>query len=282
MVVAATSTPSQARCELVTLPWLMSWAAMSRTVLLGMAKPIPAAAPPPSWGSVAARVGMPMTWPWRSTRAPPEFPGLMGALVWITLGSATPLSSLTVRPSALTIPSVTLDCSPSGLPMARATSPTCSLEESAKAAGCRPLASMCSTARSSAAKPPTSRAGYCFPSARVTWKLLAPSTTWALVTTLPVASKTMPEPSPWLVWIRTTEGLTCLTTWTNCCCRASADGETSTAGVAADELAVVVEQPASTNAATNAATASSSRGRPPLRRRGLRMRCRIILVPFLR
>ena len=139
---------------------------------------------------------------------------------------------------------------------------------------------MCSTARSSAAKSPTSRAGYCFPSARVTWKLLAPSTTWALVTTLPVASKTMPEPSPWLVWIRTTEGLTCLTTWTNCCCRASADGETSTAGVAADELAVVVEQPASTTAATNAATASSSRAALP--RRGLRMRCRIILVPFLR
>ena len=141
---------------------------------------------------------------------------------------------------------------------------------------------MCSTARSSAAKSPTSRAGYCFPSARVTWKLLAPSTTWALVTTLPSASKMMPEPSPWLVWIRTTEGLTCLTTWTNCCCWASADGETSTAGVAADELAVVVAQPASTNAATNAATASSRRGRPPLRRRGLRMRSRIILVPFLR
>jgi hypothetical protein len=39
-------------------------------------------------------------------------------------------------------------------------------------------------------------AGYCLPSARVIWKLSAPSTTWALVTTLPSASKTMPEPSP--------------------------------------------------------------------------------------
>src|SRR4029453_7752515 len=84
---------------------------------------------------VAARVGMPMTWPWRSTRAPPELPGLMGALVWITLGRATPLSSLTVRPRALMIPSVTLDCSPRGLPMARATSPTSSLAESAKPVG---------------------------------------------------------------------------------------------------------------------------------------------------
>jgi hypothetical protein len=62
----------------------------------------------------------------------------MGALVWITLGSATPLSSLTVRPSALTIPSVTLDCSPSGLPIARATSPTWRWEESAKAARVQP------------------------------------------------------------------------------------------------------------------------------------------------
>jgi hypothetical protein len=186
--VAATSTPSQARCELVTLPWPISWAATSRTMLLGMANPIPAAAPPPSCGSVAARVGMPMTRPWRSTRAPPELPGLIGALVWITLGSATPFSSLTVRPRALTMPSVTLDCSPSGLPMARATSPTCSWEESAKPAGCSPPASMCSTARSSVAKLPTSRAGYCLPSARVTWKSLAPWTTWLLVTTLPLAS----------------------------------------------------------------------------------------------
>jgi hypothetical protein len=286
LVVAATSTPSQARWELVTLPWPISWGAMSRTVLAGMAKPIPGAALPPSWGSVAARVGMPMTRPWRSTRAPPELPGLMGALVWMTLGRATPLSSFTVRPRALTIPSVTLDCRPSGLPMARVTSPTCRRVESAKLAGCSPPAARCSTARSSAGKLPTSRAGYWWPSARVTWKLLAPWTTWALVTTSPPASKTMPEPRPWLVWIRTTEGPTCWTTWTNCCWRARADGATCAAGVAADELvalAVVAEQPARTSSATSAATAGRSRrGPPPRPGRGLRMRSRIILVPFLR
>jgi hypothetical protein len=113
--------------------------------------------------------------------------------------------------------------------------------------------------------------------ARVTWKPPAlPATTWLLVTTSPPASKTMPEPSPWPVWISTTEGPTRLTTWTNCCCRASADGATSTAGVAAELAvpAVVVEQPASTSAAASAATAGRSHG--------LRMRCRIILVPFLR
>jgi hypothetical protein len=113
-----------------------------------------------------------------------------------------------------------------------------------------------------------------------------PWTTWALVTTSPPASKTMPEPRPWLVWIRTTEGPTCLTTWTNCCWRARADGATCAAGVAADELvalAVVAEQPARTSSATNAATAGRSRrGPPPMPGRGLRMRSRIILVPFLR
>jgi hypothetical protein len=80
-----------------------------------------------------------------------------------------------------------------------------------------------------------------------------------------------------LVWIRTTEGPTCLTTWTNCCCRASADGLTSTAGDAVDELALLAaieEQPASTSAAARAATASGSR-RP-------RMRYRVMVVPFLR
>ena len=53
------------------------------------AKPIPLAAEPPSSGSVAARVGMPMTRPWVSTRAPPLLPGLMAALVWTVSGRTT-------------------------------------------------------------------------------------------------------------------------------------------------------------------------------------------------
>src|SRR5215469_2496192 len=57
--------------------------AMSLTRLLGIAKPMPGAALPPSSGSVAASVGMPITRPWRSASAPPEFPGLIAALVWI-------------------------------------------------------------------------------------------------------------------------------------------------------------------------------------------------------
>src|SRR5574337_1728161 len=95
----------------------MSWLAMSLAVFEGMAKPMPGAAPP-IWGSVAVRVGMPMTWPDRSTRAPPLLPGLIGALVWMTLGIAAPFGSLTVRPRALMMPSVTLLWRPSGLPIA--------------------------------------------------------------------------------------------------------------------------------------------------------------------
>ena len=78
---------------------------------------------------------MPITWPSRSTSAPPELPGLIGALVWIARGITAPLPSGTVRPSEDTMPCVTLERSPSGLPIANATSPTASLPESANAAG---------------------------------------------------------------------------------------------------------------------------------------------------
>ena len=72
-----------------------------------------------------------------STSAPPLLPGLIAALVWIVPGSVTPPGSATFRPRALTMPCVTLDCSPSGLPIAMTIWPTSSFEESAKVAGCR-------------------------------------------------------------------------------------------------------------------------------------------------
>jgi hypothetical protein len=64
------------------------------------------------------------TGPTPSTSAPPPLPGLIGALAWIAAGSAIPLPSGTVRLVALTMPCVTLERSPSGLPMAGAYSPT--------------------------------------------------------------------------------------------------------------------------------------------------------------
>src|SRR5713226_6418487 len=73
--------PSDARPELVTLPVLISWLAMLVAVSLGMANPMPGAAP--ASGSRAAALGMPITWPDRLTSAPPLLPPLMAAVVWI-------------------------------------------------------------------------------------------------------------------------------------------------------------------------------------------------------
>ena len=117
------------------------------------------ALPPPSWGSVAARVGIPITRLWMSTSAPPELPGLIAALVWIIIGNVTLLSSCTASRKALTIPSVTLDRSPSGLPIAIARSPTSSFDESANVAGLRRAPETLITARSSGANEPISLAG---------------------------------------------------------------------------------------------------------------------------
>jgi hypothetical protein len=110
--------------------------AISVTMLEGMANPIPGAAPPSCW-SVAASVGIPTTWAARLTRAPPLLPGLIAAEVWITSGKVAPGDPLpcgsdTVRPTAETIPSVTLLARPSGLPMASTMSPTRSFDESPK------------------------------------------------------------------------------------------------------------------------------------------------------
>jgi hypothetical protein len=48
-------------------------------MLAGIAKPMPCE--PPEREKIA--VLMPMSWPLRATRAPPELPGLMAASVWM-------------------------------------------------------------------------------------------------------------------------------------------------------------------------------------------------------
>ncbi len=88
--------------------------ATRRTVLLSIAKPMPGASLAPICGSRAARVGMPTTAPDRSTSAPPELPGLIAALVWMADERVAPLPSGTLRLTAETMPSVTLERSPSG------------------------------------------------------------------------------------------------------------------------------------------------------------------------
>src|ERR1035437_1179491 len=134
----------------------------------------------------------------------------------MTSGRVFPLGSLTCRLRALTIPSVTLDWSPSGLPIARTTSPTCSLEESPKTAGVRPEALILTTATSSGVYEPTSVPVYDLPLESVTLKVVEVPTTWALVTMSPLLSYMTPEPRPASVSISTTSGFTFLITSTIC------------------------------------------------------------------
>ena len=59
---------------------------------------------------------MPISSPRRLTSAPPELPGLIEASVWMK--SSYPSGDRPLRPSALTMPEVTVWPMPKGLPMA--------------------------------------------------------------------------------------------------------------------------------------------------------------------
>src|SRR5258707_747635 len=88
--------------------------------LIGSAKPI-------EFASSEMKVLMPTTAPHRSTSGPPEFPGLIGASVWIIGCSARPGR---MRLSPLTMPRVIVCSRPIGLPIATTSSPTRSADES--------------------------------------------------------------------------------------------------------------------------------------------------------
>src|SRR5207302_1051664 len=150
----------------------------------------------------------------------------------------TPPGSTTVRPRALTIPWVTLVCSPRGLPIAMTMDPRASLLESPKVAGCSVTPFTLSTARSSGAKEPSRVAAACWPSGVATDGELPEATTWLLVTTSPWPSNTTPEPSPPLVWMSTTLGSTLAATPMNAASRPPA-----AAVPVAEAPAVVVPTP---------------------------------------
>ena len=104
----------------------------------------------------------PITSPREFSSGPPELPGLSAASVWITSGISRPVLARMLRPSALTMPAVTVCSKPSGLPMAMAISPRLTPAERPKrrlrsAPLDRP--SMCSTARSVSGSSPTQRGG---------------------------------------------------------------------------------------------------------------------------
>ena len=105
---------------------------------------------------------MPTRLPDESTSAPPEFPGLIAASVWMKFSKV--LMPKCVRPSALTIPAVTVCPTPNGLPIAKTQSPTFKLSGCANVMAGKPLASMRNTARSVSGSDPITRAGSVLPS----------------------------------------------------------------------------------------------------------------------
>ena len=157
---------------------------------------------------------MPTTRPERSTSGPPELPGLIAASVWIAsitvLTLSVPESSpvRTGRSRALTMPDVTLPCSPSGEPMATTSWPGCRVAELPSVALVRPWTpAILMTARSVTGSRPTMLAVWVEPSLRVAVIEPAPSaasaTTWLLVRTSPSEDSTMPLPSPPPCWVLT-------------------------------------------------------------------------------
>ena len=90
----------------------MSWSMMAFAMLAGMANPMPTLPP------LGARIAVlrPTSSPRRLTRAPPEFPGLIEASVWMK--SSYPSIPRPDRPRALMIPEVAVCPRPKGLPIA--------------------------------------------------------------------------------------------------------------------------------------------------------------------
>ena len=123
----------------------------------------------------------PIRLPWMSVSAPPELPGLMAASVWMKFSKVLMPSWL--RPSALTMPLVTVWPTPKGLPMASTWSPTCSASESPRVITGSLSRSIFSTARSLSGSVPITLAGVRRASCSTTSMASAPSTTWLLVST---------------------------------------------------------------------------------------------------
>lgn len=93
---------------------LISCGTMRLTSSMGMVKPMPANVP----DGLRMAVFMPISRPELSRSGPPEFSGLMGALVWITPRMGRLLGEVILRPRALTTPMVSVWSRPYGLPMA--------------------------------------------------------------------------------------------------------------------------------------------------------------------
>ena len=129
-------------------------------------------------------------------------PGLIAASVWMTPEIVKPFGAWISRPSADTMPLVTVPWRPNGLPIAIAGWPGSICLESASCSGLRPPStlrgSIFRTATSVDGSVPTTSASIGSPfSVKRTETLRAPSTTWSLVTIVPSEPYTQPEPEAW-------------------------------------------------------------------------------------
>ena len=119
------------------------------------------------------------------TNAPPEFPGLTAASVWIndSIPIARPLViDEMLRALALTIPAVTVEVNPNGLPTAKTHSPTLSASELPMGITGNFSASILMRAKSVVASVPIITASNVRLSLSVISSRSAPSITWLLVT----------------------------------------------------------------------------------------------------
>src|SRR5580704_747613 len=139
----------------------------------------------------ATMVLMPITRPRTSARGPPEFPGARRTLACTQVREPMPPSG----PTAWMTPVVSAPTKPSGLPIAMASSPGRSLEESAELTCGKSFALMRSAARSSCGSRDVMPAWSSRPSQSRT-RAWGPPTTCALVTIRPSPPQMTPEPLP--------------------------------------------------------------------------------------
>ena len=157
-----------------TAPPVSNCSMMLRARLIGIAEPRPML---PAWlpRGLKLAVLMPISSPRRLTSAPPELPGLIDASVWMKFWKPSPGRLL--RPTAETMPEVTVWPTPNGLPTATTKSPTRSWSEFASDSAVSFSAGIFISATSVSASEPRNSAFSSRPSASVTDTSSAPSIT---------------------------------------------------------------------------------------------------------
>ena len=140
----------------------MSWRVVA---LMGTASPTPAP---------ATAVLTPIIRPELSASTPPLLPGLSAASVWMTSSITRPARVGNDRPSADTMPAVTLPAKPSGLPSATTSCPTRNRAASPRGTGAGTSPRARNTARSDSGSRPTTSASTSVPSAKRRWPVPRP------------------------------------------------------------------------------------------------------------